>query len=63
MLESGRAKRSRRTPGLTRRPERLKVSDNSRVGGRVHAVVRRAFIYYSLLTVIFYNTRSGTICP
>jgi hypothetical protein len=28
------------TPGITRRPERLSVDDNHRVGGRVHAVVR-----------------------
>ena len=30
----------RRTPGITRRPERLPEHDKQRVGGRVHAVVR-----------------------
>jgi hypothetical protein len=30
-----------RTPGITRRPERLKVDDKQCVGGRVHAVVMR----------------------
>jgi hypothetical protein len=29
------------TPGITRRHERLKVHDERRVGGRVHALVRR----------------------
>jgi hypothetical protein len=31
----------RPTPGITRRPERLQIDDNLRVGGRVHALVRR----------------------
>jgi hypothetical protein len=30
------------TPGITRRPAPLKVDESVRVGGRVHAVVRRA---------------------
>ena len=29
------------TPGITRRPKRLLEHNNYRVGGRVHAVVRR----------------------
>ena len=29
------------TPGITRRPERFDVHEIYRVGGRVHAVVRR----------------------
>jgi hypothetical protein len=29
------------TPGITRRPASLQVDDKRRVGGRVHAVVRR----------------------
>ena len=32
------------TPGITRRPEPLKVHDKQRVGGRVHAVVRRILL-------------------
>ena len=34
----------RLTPGITRRPERFTVDDIIRVGGRVHAVVRRGVI-------------------
>jgi hypothetical protein len=37
------AGRSQLTPGITRRPATLKVDDKVRVGGRVHAVVRRGF--------------------
>ncbi len=33
--------RKRLTPGITRRHARLKADDRRRVGGRVHAVVRR----------------------
>ena len=29
------------TPGITRRPARFDLDDRQRVGGRVHAVVRR----------------------
>ncbi len=32
--------RSDLTPGITRRPERSQEFESSRVGGRVHAVVR-----------------------
>ena len=34
------------TPGITRRPKPLRVFDKQRVGGRVHAVVRRAVTYH-----------------
>src|SRR5919205_1621761 len=40
MFLSRFGRRSRPTPGITRRPERLKVNDKRRVGGRVHAHVR-----------------------
>src|SRR5437868_4274847 len=36
------------TPGITRRPEPLKVDEIMRVGGRVHAVVRRGPTNYLL---------------
>ena len=46
---SPRVKGKGLTPGITRRPERLPEHDKRRVGGRVHAVVRRGIDRHSSL--------------